>query len=317
MPSDNLVTSPSQVLTGTVIEPVILQSQTIKGEQGAIGPVGPQGTPGPVGPPGSSIIIKGTVPTAANLPTTGNTSGDLWVTSDAGHGHSWNGIAWVDTGPLQGPVGPQGATGPIGNPGQQGVKGDPGITGNTGPAGPQGPIGPQGLQGVQGVPGAVGVGPTGTVIAFAGAAAPLGWFLCDGSTKSRTTEAALFAVIGTIYGTGDGSTTFNLPDGRGPTMIGAGQGIALTNRLLGAKAGEENHQLTIAELASHTHIQDPHTHDIYAFAGAVAGGTFRVMENTLQSGYIGDSVATNQNTGGNVAHNTMPPFLAVNYIIKN
>lgn len=54
--------------------------------------------------------------------------------------------------------------------------------------------------------------PVGSVIAFAGNTAPDGWLVCDGSAVSRTTYAALFAVISTIYGVGDGSTTFNLPN---------------------------------------------------------------------------------------------------------
>lgn len=56
------------------------------------------------------------------------------------------------------------------------------------------------------------VAPVGVVQAFAGSATPDGWLLCDGSAVSRTTYAALFAVIGTTYGSGNGSTTFNLPD---------------------------------------------------------------------------------------------------------
>src|SRR5215469_16888224 len=58
-----------------------------------------------------------------------------------------------------------------------------------------------------------GIGtPTGSFIPFAGATAPSGWLMCDGSAVSRTTYSALYAVIGTAYGAGDGSTTFNLPD---------------------------------------------------------------------------------------------------------
>lgn len=56
------------------------------------------------------------------------------------------------------------------------------------------------------------VNPVGVVQAFAGSTTPDGWLLCDGSAVSRTTYADLFAVIGTTYGTGDGSTTFNLPN---------------------------------------------------------------------------------------------------------
>lgn len=61
---------------------------------------------------------------------------------------------------------------------------------------------------------------TGTIHEFAGSTAPSGYFFCDGSAVSRTAEAALFAVIGTAYGVGDGSTTFNLPDKRGRVAVG-------------------------------------------------------------------------------------------------
>ena len=70
--------------------------------------------------------------------------------------------------------------------------------------------------------------PTGTVTAFAGGSAPTGYLLCNGNAVSRTTESALFAVIGTIYGIGDGSTTFNLPDLRGRVVAGHG-GSTLPN----------------------------------------------------------------------------------------
>lgn len=65
---------------------------------------------------------------------------------------------------------------------------------------------------------------TGKIEMYAGAAAPTGFLLCDGSAVSRTTYAALFAVTSTLYGVGDGSTTFNVPDGRGRHFIGAGAG---------------------------------------------------------------------------------------------
>jgi len=64
--------------------------------------------------------------------------------------------------------------------------------------------------------------PTGTILTFGGSVAPDGWLLCDGSTISRSTYARLFAVLSTTYGTGDGSTTFTLPDFRGVYPRGAG-----------------------------------------------------------------------------------------------
>lgn len=66
--------------------------------------------------------------------------------------------------------------------------------------------------------------PTGGMVPFGASSAPTGWLICDGSAVSRTTYAALYAVIGSTYGAGDGSTTFNLPDRRGRTSIGSGTG---------------------------------------------------------------------------------------------
>ncbi len=66
--------------------------------------------------------------------------------------------------------------------------------------------------------------PVGGQIPYAGSSAPTGWLLCDGSAVSRSTYAALFAIAGTAYGVGDGSTTFNLPDKRGRVSVGAGTG---------------------------------------------------------------------------------------------
>jgi microcystin-dependent protein len=68
--------------------------------------------------------------------------------------------------------------------------------------------------------------PIGVIFPYGGSSAPTGFFLCDGSLKNRTTYAALFAIIGTTFGVGDGSTTFALPDTRSRMMIGAGAGTA-------------------------------------------------------------------------------------------
>ncbi len=66
--------------------------------------------------------------------------------------------------------------------------------------------------------------PSGAVMFYAGATPPAAWYACDGSAKSRTTDAALFAAIGTTFGAGDGATTFNLPDMRSRMPMGSGQG---------------------------------------------------------------------------------------------
>lgn len=119
--------------------------------------------------------------------------------------------------------------------------------------------------------GAVGFMPVGVVVPFAGSTSPAGWQLCYGQAISRTTYAGLFATISTTYGSGDGSTTFNVPDLRGRSVAGVdNMGGTAASRLtatvlsaantLGATGGTETHTLTTAQLASHNHTQDSHNH---------------------------------------------------------
>lgn len=105
--------------------------------------------------------------------------------------------------------------------------------------------------------------PIGAEIDFAGASAPTGWLLEFGQTVNRTTYAALFAVIGTTYGAGDGVTTFGIPDKRGRVTAGLdNMGGTSANRLttpingdtLGAAGGVEAHTLTAAQMPGHTHV---------------------------------------------------------------
>ena len=111
--------------------------------------------------------------------------------------------------------------------------------------------------------GAVGFVPAGVVVPFAGSSAPANWLLCDGSAVSRTTYGQLFAAISTTYGSGDGSTTFNLPDMRGRVPAGKDNmggsaasrltsGVSgITGTTLGATGGNENvHQHSHANTAS-------------------------------------------------------------------
>lgn len=97
--------------------------------------------------------------------------------------------------------------------------------------------------------------PVGTVMAFAGSSAPEGWLLCDGSAVSRITYANLWAALSTTYGAGDNSTTFNIPDAMGRTVVGAGTGSGLTSRTIAAKSGSESVTLTGAQsgIAAHGH----------------------------------------------------------------
>lgn len=163
---------------------------------------------------------------------------------------------------------------------------------------------------------ALRVMPPGALAPFAGAVAPSGFLFCDGSAVSRTTYSALFAAIGTTYGVGDGSATFNVPDLRSRMPVGAGPGPGLTNRSLAATGGEESHTLTAAESGAPAHAHpfdgDAHFKQSREIATTPGGGLFAPATGT---------VANAGNTGASTAadaaqpHNTMPPFLAVNWII--
>jgi microcystin-dependent protein len=140
--------------------------------------------------------------------------------------------------------------------------------------------------------------------------APTGWLLCDGSAISRTTFASLFAAIGTTYGVGDGATTFNLPNmsGRVPVGVGTATGAAgATAHTLGQKAGEETHQLSVAELAAHAHQERSKV----ANGGGTVMFDFTPSDNNVQN--VGP---TTGNTGGDAPHNTMQPYLGLNFVIK-
>lgn len=97
--------------------------------------------------------------------------------------------------------------------------------------------------------------PPGTVMAYAGSTAPTGWLLCNGQAVSRSTYANLFAAVSTTYGNGDGSSTFNLPDTKGRTVVGVGSGADLTARSLNDRGGAETVTLTAAQsgLVGHGH----------------------------------------------------------------
>jgi microcystin-dependent protein len=84
------------------------------GQTGAVGPQGPQGIQGPKGDDGASVVLKGAVNFYADLPTTGNTQGDLYVVQNDGNGYVWDGADWVNVGQIRGPKGDTGLQGPAG-----------------------------------------------------------------------------------------------------------------------------------------------------------------------------------------------------------
>lgn len=126
----------------------------------------------------------------------------------------------------------------------------------------------------------------GTIIMYAGNTAPVGWLLCDGSAVSRTTYSALFAVLSTSFGVGDGSTTFNVPNHAGRTVLGAGTGVGLTARALAATVGAETVAITTSEMASHNHTASDggHSHAAATSGANSAGHTHGAYADGVQLG---------------------------------
>jgi microcystin-dependent protein len=190
-----------------------------------------------------------------------------------------------------------------------------GPTGATGPAGPTAPA------------------PTGSIMMFGSSTPPSGWVLCDGSALSRTTYSALFAILGTHYGSGDGSTTFNVPDMRN-------RFAQHDTTAMGSKGGSGTH---------------PHTHTVPSHAHTLSGGNPEAIARiTMNSGKVymqkddgadgwqadtnvdisgsvnnvntsgftsGARIVGNSKTGGSGntgsdSTSTLPPYLNVAYIIK-
>jgi microcystin-dependent protein len=159
--------------------------------------------------------------------------------------------------------------------------------------------------------------PPGVTLPYAGSSAPSGWVLCDGQALNRVTYAALFAIISTTFGAGNGSTTFNVPDLRGRVVAGKDDmGGVAANRLtgtsggvdgdtLGASGGAETHVVTTAEMPAHTHSLTYGRKDVNG-----GGGTDpSYLERT---GYT----KTTASAGSGAAHNNVQPTLIMNYIIK-
>ena len=143
--------------------------------------------------------------------------------------------------------------------------------------------------------------PSGIFLPYGGSSAPTGWILCDGSAVSRTTYATLFTAIGTAYGTGDGSTTFNIPDLRGRIAVGKN---AATFSTLGATGGEETHTLTTPEIPWHTHSLTWNV-VITGSANVASWSAFSLSSQTAT-----------WSTWGGGAHNNLQPYVVSNYIIK-
>lgn len=170
--------------------------------------------------------------------------------------------------------------------------------------------------------------------------APAGYLICDGSAISRSDYAKLFAVVGTSYGVGNGSTTFNLPDLRQRFPIG--KAASGTGNSLGATGGAIDHKHTSA---AHTHSVPAHYHGMgtgadlavldplsgwSAWGGSVtsvavrgdtqdaayAAHTISGRIGLVTGGVDGNAAMTSGSTTPTDTGTNNPPFLVVNYIIK-
>lgn len=147
--------------------------------------------------------------------------------------------------------------------------------------------------------------PIGAISEYAGATAPTNWLICDGSAISRTTYADLFNVIGTRYGTGDGSTTFNLPDLRGRVPVGLDNNDTDFDTL-GNTGGEKTHTLTISEMPNHVHNLKTSNQTGNHSDGFIHNGSYELSNEGMST----------KDTGGGQAHNNLQPYIVQNYIIK-
>jgi microcystin-dependent protein len=198
--------------------------------------------------------------------------------------------------------------------------------------------------------------PAGIIEVFAGDTVPTGYLLCDGSAVDRTTYAALFAVIGTTYGAGDGSTTFNLPDMSGRVVLGVSGTHALAST-----GGTETVTLQTANLPVHSHSVPKHGHantiaaktpqlahtitqPVFKYNSPKSSGNSSGTSKTTckttstqtasrgtnlavtahaatactMSGSVTNKAAFNSDStsGGGSAHSNMQPYIAINYIIS-
>jgi microcystin-dependent protein len=166
-----------------------------------------------------------------------------------------------------------------------------------------------------------------TLAAFDPASPPDGWLECNGQAISRATYALLFAAIGTTWGIGDGSTTFNLPDARSQVLVGMDDGDADYDAIA-KSGGDSTHQLLPAELPAHQHLLATHSwnHSHQIDAGITSGGTpppWRAPTiglygaTSIPAGAGGDHVHVVDDSGEtrDVAHNNKQPYLTLGYLI--
>jgi len=160
----------------------------------------------------------------------------------------------------------------------------------------------------------------GEIKAFGAATVPAGHLLCDGSLVSRTTYASLFGVIGTTWGSGDGSTTFKLPYLLSRVLVGSGQGSELSNYDVGDLGGVESVTLSGSQIPSHTHSIQCYSEygNSYDPTGCYLAydpnGTAEMYVTDNTDGVMAADVITNFGEDG--SHENRQPYGAVSFIIE-
>jgi microcystin-dependent protein len=155
--------------------------------------------------------------------------------------------------------------------------------------------------------------PAGMLMWYGGSSVPDGWLECNGAAVSRTTYETLFTNIGTAFGAGDTSTTFNLPNQARRILVGKGGSSSGTlGSSIGSTGGEETHTLSTEEIPSHTHTYTEWTHyGTYASEGDQSSGSLHNYGNPFDQ----DTFSTG-NTGGGGSHNIMQPSLVLMLLIR-
>ena len=160
----------------------------------------------------------------------------------------------------------------------------------------------------------------GSIAMFGGNFAPRGWAFCQGQLLSIAQNTALFSILGTTFG-GNGTTTFALPDLRGRSPVGVGQGPGLSAIQLGEIAGQENVTLLTSNLPAHNHpINCDNTGSSSPQPSGLIPGIAgdRTTSMNIYSGSTANATMNPQMvglTGGGIAVGIRDPFLGINFII--